>query len=470
MRSPKSENCNRRRFLGQASCASVGSLAAYASILNLKLTGSLSAAESDSTVDYKALVCVFLAGGNDSFNMLVPSGGPAYSDYAETRSSLALTPDEISPFVNALPDGRRLGLSSAMPGLRSLYESGKAAFVANVGTLVEPTTALGIENGTVDLPLGLYSHSDQQLHWQSALPDTRSPGSGWGGRLADKISSFNGESGVSMNLSLAGTNVFQSSTGTGVFSKSPGILPGIKDWDLPVLRPRRAAIESVLESEYENVFKKVFAGRTNEAISASDEYRSALEGIPDMTSTFSEENAISQQLKDVVETILARDGLSKRRQTFFVKAGGWDLHSSLDPHGAMLGQLSEAVSEFQTAIEEFGLEREVTLFTASDFGRTLTDNGGGSDHGWGGNQFVVGGAVQGGRVFGEYPDLALGNPLDVGRGRLIPTLSVDEYLADLALWMGVSPSNLEVVLPNLSRFSDVILGGAPLGLFGAGSE
>jgi len=454
----------RRRFLGEASCASVGSIAALSSIFNLRLTGSLAAADDPPEEDYKALVCVFLAGGNDSFNMLTPSRGEAYADYALARGSAALAPGDLSDLSETLPDGRQLALTKSMSELLALYEGGKAAFVANVGTLVERTTVAGIQNGSAKLPLGLFSHSDQQLHWQSGLPDTRSAGSGWGGRLADFFADLNGVSGVSMNISLAGINLFQSSAGTSVFSKSPGSVPGLANWDHPAHLARRRAIESVLDAEYRNVFEKTFASRTKEAIAAGQEYREALALADPVESPFTVTNPISMQLKDVAESMAARGGLNKKRQTFFVMAGGWDHHSSLDPHPAMLRQLSQAINEFQDAVVEMELEDQVTLFTASDFGRTLSANGGGSDHAWGGNQFVVGGAVNGKKVYGDYPELSLGSVLDSGRGRLVPTTSVDEYSAELALWMGVPKSDLPLIFPNIGRFYDVTGEDPPLGL------
>ncbi|MGC6464483.1 MAG: DUF1501 domain-containing protein [Akkermansiaceae bacterium] len=458
----------RRQFLGEASCASVGSISALSSMFNLRLTGSLAADEDLPDEDYKALVCVFLAGGNDSFNMLTPKGGEAYDAYAGARGSLALPAEDLREFSEALPDGRLLALNKNMPELFELYEEGKAAFVANVGTLVEPTTVAGIQAGTAKLPLGLFSHSDQQLHWQSGLPDTRSPGSGWGGRLADLLTDLNGVSGVSMNISLSGINLFQSSGTTSVFTKSPGSVPGLANWNNPGHLPRRQAIESILDAEYRNVFEKTFVAKSKEAIAAGEEYGTALAAAEPVTSPFSTDNPISMQLRDVVEGISARSGLNKKRQTFFVKAGGWDHHSSLEPHPAMLVELSQAIGEFQTAIATMGLEDKVTLFSASDFGRTLSPNGEGSDHAWGGNQFVIGGAVNGKSVYGDYPELSLGSALDSGRGRLVPTTSVDQYFAELALWMGVSKSNLPLVLPNIERFYALDEEDPPIGMLDLG--
>lgn len=462
---PLNDNRTRRQFLGEASCASAGSVAAMSCLLNLKMMGTLSASEGLPDEDYKALVCVFLAGGNDSYNMLSPATGDGYSEYAAARGSLALDEADFITLSGALPDGRVLGVDGNMTGIASLYESGKAAFIANVGTLVEYTTPEMITAGTAKLPLGLFSHSDQQLHWQSGMPDTRSPESGWGGRLADLLKGLNEVSGVSMNISTAGTNVFQGSEGTAVFTKRVGQIPEITNWESPTALnvSRRQSVEQILAASRENIFEQALVNRTQDAIAASAEYRTAVESLSPLTTPFTASNGLSLQLKDVAEAICARGSLGKRRQTFFVQVGGWDHHAGLSSHPAQLGELSQAIEEFQAAMVELGLEDKVTLFTASDFGRTLTQNGSGSDHAWGGNQFVVGGAVNGGAIYGDYPSLAIGSVLDTGRGRLIPTTSVDQYIAELALWMGVSPSNLGQIVPNIGRFYDVTSGELPIG-------
>ena len=464
--SPKS--IKRRQFLGQASCSAVGTTSLLSALINLRLTGSLAASDSGGDGDYKALVCVFLAGGNDSFNMLAPIDEElGYPEYVLARKSVALPRTDFASLGEPLPapDGRTLGLNVEMPELKTLFDQQKASFVANVGTLVEPVTKSDIISNQASLPLGLYSHSDQQLHWQSGLPGNRSTLSGWGGRMADLLNCFNGESGVSMNISLAGLNMFQSGETTSVLARAASDVPAIRKWDEFNFRHRRAAMESLLEAEYQNAFERAFAGAKVDAIAAAAEYRNALESSDPLVTEFNTSNKLSGQLKAVAETIAARDSLSKKRQTFFVELGGWDHHGSLENHPAMLGQVSEAVGEFFNAMVELGVDDKVTLFTASDFGRTVTPSGAGSDHAWGGHQFVVGGAVDGGKILGSYPSLDLGNNLDTGRGRFIPTTSVDEYVADLALWMGVSPSNLaSLVLPNLSNFHNVVEDGPPLGL------
>ena len=466
------QTVNRRRFLGQASCSAIGTTSLLSALVNLRLTGTLAASDGDDEHDdYKALVCVFLSGGNDSFNMLAPVDlEVGYPEYVAARGAVALPAGRFMPIGGPLPspDGRTLGLNAEMPELKNLFDQNKAAFVANVGTLVEPVTKAQLTNGLASLPLGLYSHSDQQLHWQSGLPQVRSPLNGWGGRLADLLNDLNGESRVSMSVSLSGVNLFQSGAVTTLLSRYADEVPEIRKWNDTTFSPRRTAIESMLDEEYHSAFARSFSSLKKDAIAASSEYRQALEAIDPLATTFDSTNVLSAQLKAVAETIAARDELSKRRQTFFVELGGWDHHGGLQNHPAMLGQVSQAVWEFHSAMVELNLEDKVTLFTASDFGRTISPNGRGTDHAWGGHQFVVGGAVDGGKVFGTYPSLVLGNELDAGRGRFIPTTSVDEYVADLALWMGVSPSNLtELVLPNLLNFHDVVVDGPPLGLMSA---
>jgi uncharacterized protein (DUF1501 family) len=465
MKCEESDLRKRRQFLGEMSCGAVGSASMLSSILSMRMTGSLAAASEDGDGDYKALVCLFLAGGNDSFNMLAPVDDAGHAQYKSARIGLALPKTDFLPFTNPLPapDGRTLGVHKKMPELHTLFEQGKAAFVANVGTLVEPTTLAAISAKTARLPLGLFSHSDQQLHWQSGLPRNRSPLNGWGGRMSDLINDLNGVSGVSMNVSISGINMFQSGEGSVPLARSASAVAQISNWNDANFALRRNAMETLLDAEYRNAFQRSFAIKKKEAIEVNQEYQSALDQSNPLLTEFTPGNPLSGQLKAVAETIGARDALCKRRQTFFVQLGGWDHHGSLEDHPELLKMVSQAVGEFQEAMVELGVEDEVTLFSASDFGRTLASNGGGSDHAWGGNHFVIGGAVEGGQIYGSYPELAIGSILDTGRGRFVPTTSVDQYVADLALWMGVSPGNLGLVLPNLSEFHDVVANGPPMG-------
>lgn len=441
---------SRRRFLGQASCAAVTAAPLLSTLLNLKMTGTAAAAEGD---DYKALICVFMAGGNDSFNMLVPASSSEYAGYQAARSNLALPRENLLP-LDGTTDGRSFGLHPGMPEVQSLYNSGRLAFVSNVGTLVEPITLFDFKSNTTRLPLGLFSHADQIMHWQTSIPDQRTP-HGWGGRVADIVAGENANSKISMNISLSGTNTFQSGSKTVSYeieSQGNGSIT-LADYDSnPALTALgNTAVNSLMDAEYKNLFQKTFAASNRSAIDASEEFASAVGGVTVKTA-FSP-SGLSQSLQMIARTIGARNALGMKRQTFFVLFGGWDHHGELlNTHGSMVPVVSKAMSEFDTALTEIGMNNNVTTFTASDFARTLSSNGRGSDHAWGGNQMVMGGAVKGGKIYGQYPDLAPDNALDTGRGRLIPTTSTDEYFAELAQWFGVPPRDLSAVFPNLDRF------------------
>ncbi len=461
-------NTTRRRFLGQANCALVSSLPILNTLLNLRLTSSVAAA-SGSATGYKALVCIFLNGGNDSFNMLAPRGA-AHAEYAAIRSDLALPEAQLLPITPLNDAGRPLGVHPGMPELRNLFEAGKAAFVANVGTLVEPVTKAQFLAGTGNLPLGLFSHSDQIEQWQTSVPDKRE-GVGWGGRMADLLKSLNPQDKVSMNISLTGSNVFQAGHTVAEYAiREDGAVPlnGYnRNWvaDQNVLNARSAGIDSQMAVEYENLFQRTYNTKRREAVEAYDVFTTATQNAlpPAVAATFPS-TPLGQQLEMVARTIAGRGALNVCRQTFFMNYGGWDHHSeTLPQQAAMLPVVSQAVGAFHAALVSLGAENDVTLFLASDFGRTLTSNGRGSDHAWGGNVFVTGGAVKGRRIYGQYPDLYQNGPLDVGRGRFLPTTAVDLYFAEMALWMGVPKADLPLVLPNIGRFHSLQSADAPLG-------
>ena len=445
--------CSRRQFLGQASCAAITASPLLSTLFNLKMAGNLSAAPGE---DYRALVCIFLAGGNDSFNMLIPTEASSYGGYTAARSNLALTRESILP-LSGKDGAGHYGVHPGMPEVQSLYNSEKLAFVANVGTLVEPTNLAGFNNNSARLPVGLFSHSDQIMHWQTSIPDQRSP-YGWAGRMADILHAENNTSPVSMNISLAGTNTFQSGqnsvsydiTQDGNCSVVMESFPGNETF----AEISKTAVKSLMDIQYKNLFQKTFATINSRSIDAAQSFADAVSEISVKTA-FSP-TALSQSLKMVARTIGARKNLTTKRQTFFIMYGGWDHHDELlNSHAAMLPVVSKAMGEFDRSLTELGVSNQVTTFTASDFARTLSSNGRGSDHAWGSNQMVMGGAVRGGTVYGEYPDLTPKNPLDTGRGRLIPTTSTDEYFAELALWFGVQPGDLPSVFPNLNRFYTV---------------
>jgi uncharacterized protein (DUF1501 family) len=440
---------DRRRFLGQASCAAVGTTALFNTILNLRMFNAL-AAPSD---DYRALVCLFLSGGIDSFNVLVPSGDAEHQEYAAVRGDLALPQNVLLPIAPATPDGRTYGLHPGLPELQTLFGQGQLAFVTNLGTLVEPTSGDGYRRGTAALPAGLFSHSDQQMAWQSSIPDQRSP-IGWAGRMADVMDSGNCDPNIGMNISLSGNNIWQSGRVTSHYTI--GENGAVPLWDYrgtsPAAMVRTEAVDSLLALQYRHLFEKVFAAKMRGAIDAQIDFSNAIAGVPPLTTQFSD-TSLSRKFRMIAMTIAARQALCMKRQTFFVEWGGWDHHDEVILNQAtMLPVVSHALSEFHAALVELGVSDAVTTFTASDFGRTLSSNGRGSDHAWGGNHIVMGPAVGGGDIYGQFPSLYAGNDLDTGRGRLIPTTSVDEYFAQLAVWFGVSTADLDIILPNVRRF------------------
>jgi uncharacterized protein (DUF1501 family) len=471
---------SRRQFLRQAGYGSLTSIPVLNTLVNLGAAGRLAAATAPANGEYRALVCVFLAGGNDSFNMLVPREAGAYATYQGSRSNLALTPAQlidISPI--GLPD---FAVHGGMPEIASLFQTGKAAFVANVGTLIEPVEDRDeVAANSKRLPLGLYSHSDQIEQWQTSIPHSRS-GIGWAGRMADLLSDLNSEPVVPMNISLDGSNVWQTGNQVAEYSIVPGDnlelggAVGLAGYEREatefneVINAASAAIDSQLGLTYTNLLARTFQNRKKQALDAYNLFNTATSTPLPGGATFPN-TPLGYRLRTVAQAIQGRAGIGAVRQTFFIQLGGWDHHSGvLDGQAAMLPQVSAAIGAFYNALTLMGVENQVTTFTASDFGRTLTSNGQGSDHAWGGNQIVVGGSVLGQRIHGQFPDLAVNpdsgpevNPLDTGRGRFIPTTSCDEFFAEMALWLGVAPSDLPIVLPNIGEFYDVAGGTPPVG-------
>ena len=346
------------------------------------------------------------------------------------------------------------------------------AFLSNVGTLVEPMT-LQQYNGTARCgrPLGLFSHSDQAMHWQTSIPDRRNA-SGWAGRMADILGDVNLNPNIAMNISLDGSNTFQSGDITAHYTITENGSRGLRGYGGQSLEDqvRTWAVDSMLAMNYQHLFEQTFASRMRGAIDAHLEFSAAIDALPPLQTVFSD-TRLSQEFRMIAQTIQARQTLGMCRQTFFVGFGGWDHHDDvLVNQENMLPVVSAALSEFNSAMIELTVENDVTTFTASDFGRTLTSNGRGSDHAWGGNHIIMGGAVNGGDIFGSYPDLYEGSSLDTGRGRLIPTTSTDEYFAELAMWYGVPRTDLELVLPNVTRFWDPLSSGTPIGLLSQGGS
>lgn len=439
---------SRRQFLSTA-CRAVSAAAATSAFSDL-----LSIAEAAAPPgDFKALVCVFLYGGNDSDNMIVPRAGADYTAYATGRGAVALPQPQLLPITPvSTGDGRLWGLHPQMPGIRDLFASRRAAIVANVGPLVAPVTKSQWDAGTASLPPQLYSHSDQSTHWESGIPDRIQP-TGWGGRIGDRLASLNAAGSVSIGISVAGTNTMQVGDVVAPFQIGTDGTLGLDNYtpDAP-WNHRARAIRDILAQTRGHLLEDAFRGMTNRAIEMNRVVGDALAAQPPLATAFPD-TYLARQLRMCARLIGARSGLGHRRQIFFVSQGGYDTHGGqLAAHVELLGELSGALKAFQDATVELGVANSVTAFTASDFGRTWITNGEGTDHGWGGHHLVVGGAVRGGEIYGAMPALVVDGPNDSGDGRWIPTTSVDTYAATLAKWFGVPDSDLGGVFPNLGRF------------------
>ena len=449
-------DASRRRFLKSANCAALSSIGIFNTIANLRLMSNAVAAPPAGPDDYRALVCLFLHGGNDSYNMLVPTTASEYTNYAAVRTNLALPQSSVLPLAATDTGGRSFGLHPSLPQLQGLFNDGHAAFIANVGTLVEPTTVATYKNGSADRPLALFSHNDQRREWQTSVPQS-SLKTGWGGRLADRMMAFNPSNAVSMNISLAGSNLLQ--TGNSSFAYTidqdgAKTLTGANS-DIEAELNRTGAAKSLVEQNYRDVLRRAFADEAKRSYATAEQFSSAFENST-VTTAFPQ-GGLATKLRAVAKTIGARQALGHKREIFYVQDGGWDNHGELlGTQAGNLAELDGALQAFWEALGELGVRDEVTLFSCSDFGRTLRSNGRGTDHAWAGNSFVLGGCVNGAQIYGDYPDAGefkIGTGLDVGsNGRLLPTTSCDEYFAELALWFGLAPGELADVFPNIGNF------------------
>jgi uncharacterized protein (DUF1501 family) len=445
----------RRQFMRNSTCAAVGMTSLAATLFDLR---RVAAAAPTSGTDYKALVCIFLYGGNDSNNMLVPYDASDYASYAAARQGLALPQNTLLP-INLLAggDGRLWSLHPALSGLQGLFAQQQMAILANVGPLVAPVTLATWNDGSAALPPQLFSHSDQTTHWQTSIPD-QPPATGWGGRVADMLVALNGTAQISMCMSLAGSNTFQVGNVVSEFQVQPGGTPGLDNYTTDPTDPQSNALRALLQASYGNLFQSGYRDVLQHAISNDQQLQSVLGSLPPLQTQFPATD-VGTQLATVAQLIQARQALSQQRQVFFVATGSYDTHGGQVPAQLQLLQdLNGALSAFYAATVEMQVQSGVTSFTASDFGRTFLSNGDGSDHGWGSHHLIIGGAVKGGRLYGRVPTLAINGPDDTGDGRWIPTTSVDEYSATLAKWFGVSAGNMATVFPNLYRFNNPDLG------------
>ena len=446
---------SRRKFL-RISCRSLGTLGAASLMSRFSQVNAL--AQASCPTDYKALVCIFLFGGNDGNNTVVPISTPSnpansYSKYAQVRGGLALPAAGLKVIGNS--KGDQYGLHPSLTELASLYNNKNVAVMVNVGTLVTPLTQAQYKNQQAAIPSNLFSHLDQQTEWQTSLAQG-SGATGWGGRVADAIQGCN-TSGFPTIVSVGGNNLFNTGAQTNPATVTAGQVLGLQGFNTSAASVARlSALQSLLT--FDNGVSLVQASNAiaSSGLNQATVLNQALAGGKALTTVFPN-TSLGTQLSQVAKIINVRGQLGMRRQIFFAYLGGFDTHDlELNDQGTGLAQVSQAMKAFYDATVEMGTADQVVTFTESDFGRTLQPSGGstlGTDHAWGSHHFVMGGAVKGGDIYGTFPTLALSGPDDANnRGVWIPTTSLDQYGGSLATWFGVDSSKLGTVFPNLANF------------------
>lgn len=438
----------RRTFLAAGASAFVASAVSRLGLMR---------AQAQSPNDYKALVCIFLFGGNDGYNTVVPRDS-AYDLYASIRGTLAIAKDELLPMPTR--SGRELGLHPGLSSIHPLYASGRLAVVSNVGVLYQPTTREQYRDRTQPIPSNLFSHSDQQLQWQTSHFDSFQ-NSGWAGRAADTIASMNAPSAFPTAVSLSGNRVMLAGADTQPATIQPG--GGMRltgNGNATFRAAREQVLLETIQMDSGLAMLQHASGTLVDGLEIGKLINDALASAPTLQTTFPT-TGLGRQLQEVARLVATRAKLGMRRQIFFTSIGGFDTHANqLTTHTNLLKQLSDAMSAPYQATEELGVADAVVTFTESEFGRTMQpSSSAGTDHAWGSPHLVLGGPVSGGDAYGRYPNLTLGGPDDAGsRGSYLPSVALDQYGATLATWFGVPSTSLDTVFPNLHRFPERRLG------------
>lgn len=464
---PGSVNKERRKLLKQLACLPL--------VNGVSMMSASQSAHAMGCGDAKSLVCIFLAGGADSFNMFVPTNNQDFQTYLTTRGDLAVAESDLVE-VNDASQGN-FGFNQLLPGITDLYRQNRLAVVANTGTLVRPTTKsdyLAVN----ELPEALFSHNTQQKLWQTgARIASGSDSFGWGGAIGDHAANCNGNIAIAPTFSISGNTDWLTSANNNYISLNADVAvermygyDGYSEW-IPPSRLNRmdATLESLIaqgQDARNAPFLNEMSNAVARATNATAELHTALRAnrLPQME--YDTKNKLAGQLHLVARLIASREQLGMERQVFFVLMGGWDTHSDQNARIPKLyGEFDDAITAFQATVDDINKSSSVVSFTASDFGRTLTSNGNGTDHGWGGHNFVFGDAIEGGKIFGQMPNYATtGNDDDAGdvdgsfAGRIIPQISVSQYAATLSRWMGVDESAVMRALPDLANFAQQDLG------------
>ena len=500
MEKKSSISVSRREFIRRAACAAVGTAAMSCAIRDLRF---MNAAVAQSNIsDYKALVCIFLAGGNDSNNLIIPTLTNEYNSYAAIRTPvLAIPQGSLLPISPLVSDGHGYGFHPCCGPLQTLFGQGRLAVLFNTGTLIYPLNKTIYNSTPSKRPPQLFSHADQVTQWQTSVPDQPAL-TGWGGRCADLLNSVQPGAPVSLSVTLAGANTFEVGNTVSQYSVSTSGAVSLSG----VTGTRLQALTNILGLPYPNLQASAYAGVANHSINSGTLLNSTILNTADPSSTqqfwttpfpgsgvfqvttptsgAKFNSSLGPQLKMIARLIeagsraAANGGFGMKRQIFFCQVGGYDLHSGQTDvsaggsvlngsHSNLFAELSQCINAFQSAMDQIGTLRSpadpnfaqrVTAFTCSDFGRTFPANGQGSDHGWGSHHLIMGGAVHGQKTYGTFPALTVGGPDDTSTGRWIPSTACDQYFATLASWFGVDSSNLTTVFPNLGRFTTPNLG------------
>jgi uncharacterized protein (DUF1501 family) len=463
-------NQSRRQFLRTASMASMAGF--YVSPFFLELNSLAAMAQGSSSGDYRALVCIYLQGGNDGHGTVIATDTDSYSAFTQARSGapgLAYPLSQLLPItLNTPQSGRTFALNPSLGGVQNLFNAGRAAIVANTGTLVVPATKTQVNANSVTLPDSLFSHFDQTAAWQAIASNLGSgEHTGWGGAVADAIESMNMNSNsVFTCISTAGNALFLAGNASVQLNVTPaGPIPIAGLTQPPFGAPASGnPLSSILSADETNLFAQEYEAVVQRSIQAQATLSTAMAaagqgGVAnppqylDPVSNKLMDNPLASSLQTVARIIAGRGSLGVTRQIFYVQLGSFDTHNDqAQVHAQLLTQLGAALEYFDSTMIQLGVSNQVTAFTISDFGRTLTCNSNGTDHGWGSHHLVLGGAVKGQDMYGQFPVVGTDQANDVGEGRLIPTTSVEQYAGTLASWFGLSDSQIREVFPNFSNF------------------